>query len=91
MKHTPTPWTLEGRNILGAAHDGSMRCIAPVSGQSPANADANAAHIVRCVNAHDALVESLSGLIEWMEQHHPTAASNISKARAALALAKVQS
>ncbi len=41
--HTPGPWTLEGRMVLGRAFDGSEKAIVEcVRGGSPDEADANA-------------------------------------------------
>lgn len=68
-KHTPTPWasddyviySLNGEHI--AHTDNTMR--------SPDEDDANAAHIVKCVNMHDELVEVLNlacqDLADWIE------------------------
>ena len=65
-KHTETPWKL-GHNhndifdvdnhVIGTTY------IREVLGEC----QANAAHIVRCVNAHDALVAALQAVIEDLE------------------------
>ena len=55
-------------------------------------ADLDAAHIVRCVNAHDELVAALSDILEYAEQRFPdqdwTRADLARIARAALARVK---
>ena len=58
--HTPTPWAL---------HRDAMRIIGnagPAHGIAVANTfDADdAAHIVRCVNSHDALIAALRSICE---------------------------
>jgi len=58
-KHTPTPWTVQQSDHVGGL------LIKPVPGQVVAQCDegsemeANAAFIVRAVNAHDDLVAAL--------------------------------
>ena len=42
--------------------------IAEADPQGEAQALATAAHIVKCVNAHDELVETLRGACEWIEE-----------------------
>ena len=58
-KHTATPWSVDpenARKVIGA--DGSF--VADCNGLADEDCDAaNAAHIVRCVNSHDALVSAL--------------------------------
>ena len=58
-KHTPTPWKV---NRLADGHidiDGiGQNALAHLQ----TNQEANAAHIVKCVNAHDALREALERL-----------------------------
>lgn len=49
--HTPTPWTVSGDYIQGIG----QICLSETAEEDVANA----AHIVRCVNAHDALVAAL--------------------------------
>ena len=52
--HTKTPYKSDGRYIYAAA-DGAH--IAECGGKE------DAAHIVRCVNAHDVLVSALRGML----------------------------
>ena len=65
--HTPTPWGvwpgLNGEAPIQMITDNALaRHIAyMVEG---AHAEANAARIVRCVNAHDELLEALKGLVQ---------------------------
>ncbi len=57
-KHTPTPW----KTIPRA--NGSLDILGGEIGYWLATAtEHNAAHIVRCVNAHAALVDALRGLM----------------------------
>ena len=66
-QHTAGLWEHENRvgRISGAQFDRYYVCInaewslvAQVFSDTPARAIADAAHIVRCVNSHDALVEA---------------------------------
>jgi hypothetical protein len=65
MQHTPTPWkvyrTTDGNSVLGIGDKDGVGITDPrfALWGDPAEAAANAAHIVRCVNAHDALVAVL--------------------------------
>lgn len=64
MSHTPTPWKLiNEKTIVGLDHP-RQGYVADVNlhrsnDQQEPDGDANAAHIVRCVNSHDALIEAL--------------------------------
>lgn len=67
-KHTPAPWRVEKfymkDPIVITSHNGDI-CL---SSQSDDMDDvANAEHIVRCVNSHDALVEALKDAMEQLE------------------------
>jgi hypothetical protein len=72
-------------------HGAVQTPVAEVEGSGP-TASANAAHIVKCVNAHDALVAALAALIDdsWSDISNqpcvPTKAT-LKVARAALAKA----
>jgi hypothetical protein len=58
--HTPTPWIVNGKSIeYGEGLSGGLvaACVEDVFGNSIDDADM--AHIVRCVNAHDDLVAAL--------------------------------
>lgn len=68
QKHTPTPWTFKqdpktgdcgitavGVGILAETYAEIRRAHEYATGES----HANAAHIVKCVNMHDELVEAL--------------------------------
>lgn len=78
-KHTHTPWLLGGKDGDGTGADGFIYCdnkmgsaVAATSGEADFNYGtlpreeeiANAAHIVKCVNLHDELVEALAGMVE---------------------------
>jgi hypothetical protein len=100
-EHTPTPWKLHAPRSVNYPNDGppyghsiyaENRSIAnPVSndGVSP-----DAAFIVKAVNSHDALVDTLKFLLETLEMYciqrgtdisSPTPESAIGRARAVLA------
>lgn len=104
--HTPTPWSLSDlsqgngrllRETLRIYGDGKhIATITPntanaLTPDSDAEARANAAAIVRAVNAHDALVDALkANIAQWeswkaFEGEEPAC---ITQARAALAKAK---
>lgn len=103
MIHTPGPWTVsaDGCGIenaeehIGACNATYMR-ENPLPGQTIGIAGSshlknfpNAAHIVRCVNAHDDLVAALRELCADKYLADPINSERMAKARAALA--KVQS
>jgi len=102
-KHTPTPWhvgELNGSGIQICHSDNSPGAISKNLASVTARqtwlkeAEANAKHIVLCVNSHDALVKALADMVELREL---TMASRVSPdkpelqvveaARAALAAA----
>lgn len=59
-KHTPTPWKAEGGYIFAGEGDEILVCIqSTINDELVADAEANAARIVKCVNLHDELVECL--------------------------------
>jgi hypothetical protein len=55
QSHTPTPWAIDGFNGDNLIYHGNERVCVEI-------ADANAEHIVRCVNSYDRLVAALRGL-----------------------------
>lgn len=62
-KHTPTPWAMDDTRLLirSGGHlvaEAFRDCLKSIADRE-AEAQANAAMIVRAVNAHDALVEAL--------------------------------
>lgn len=69
---TPLPWSAAkfddeaGWCIIG--REGDER-IADVDGNQLDQAEANAAHIVLCVNSHDKLVDALKGLLAHDLEH----------------------
>lgn len=64
VKHSPTPWVFEDEYVRDCGGD----IVADVYVQPTADAgesmEANAEHIVRCVNLHDELVEAMELVIE---------------------------
>ena len=61
VKHTPTPWVLgpNGLDIRDGKHEDKIVTVDYVDHIASEQQEANAAHIVKCVNAHDGLVEAL--------------------------------
>ena len=100
--HTPAPWYADTElatcAVLPAGTDDWRFAVAVCqppnyhpSGIAAANAEsrANAAHIVRCVNAHDELVAALQRCATALALYgQPSAEGAVKQARAALA--KVQ-
>jgi hypothetical protein len=71
MKHTPTPWHVGSKvpNYIYARDGLDIIAQCDSANESTrAEENANAAHIVRCVNAHDALIAALEGAIIAMER-----------------------
>lgn len=77
VSRTPTPWIASGCHV-SSANEPRSHILSSMPGL-PEGA-ANAAHICRCVNAHDELVEALQsviatckeGVIERRETGKPT-------------------
>ncbi len=76
MKHAPLPWKANraGKGSYVQTDDGVFKVVAQTytgCDVGVAEADANARHIVRCVNAHERLVlllqSALAELEEWMD------------------------
>lgn len=60
--HTPTPWHAAGVTVYAPAGHTARATVADTTccgSMTRAEDEANAAHIVRCVNAHDELVAAL--------------------------------
>jgi hypothetical protein len=97
--HTPTPWRVSngttGRyrsptTTIAVDHaSGVEQTVATMAGISASKADA--AHIVRCVNSHDALVAALRALLdENTGGSHGLPAYHADVIAARAALAKVE-
>lgn len=99
--HTPTPWrvykdidprTYLHTKFVGVAGPLKTVQVALCGKLSNTEAEANAAHIVRCVNSHAALVEALRMCVAaWQQEGEPSAIGYelaIAKAEAALAQAE---
>lgn len=96
-KHSPTPWKVV-TDRMGTFVEapslmiGSLQApstVARVDYGSPLTYPENAAHIVRCVNAHDALVAALETCIDGLLHFVDDDGNNcIQDARAALASAR---
>lgn len=68
-QHTPTPWHYNGgkKIYIYSSHRNGAYCAeintTSDNGDKIRDAEANAAHIVKCVNLHDELVEALDFMI----------------------------
>lgn len=74
-KHTPTPWAYKSNGSyfdVGIQNDSEVLPIYPLSIIGvPLSQEANARHIVKCVNAHDRLVALLKELHEALIEEYP--------------------
>lgn len=76
-KHTPTPWALNTDDIPPTIYaEVNQHCIAILDDSSGAykfddvaTCEANAEHIVRCVNSHEALVKALETVKQYAGAH----------------------
>src|SRR3974390_1068558 len=59
-KHTPGPWRIEDHSDVTDSDESLVTHGVGIADE----ADANPAHIVRCVNAHDELVAALDMLMD---------------------------
>lgn len=104
-EHTPTPWRVGEREAGDLVILAGERRIARMAFDlyvSTFAADANAALIVRAVNAHEALLSALRNLIDGIYSHQRahkcpgfdcatcTPGGHIAEAEAALALATTE-
>lgn len=74
MTHTPTPWEFQEFEIVHEIQKGLVQSVPIYTNRiagtlNPCSDDwdtaqANAAHIVKCVNAHEALVKALKEALE---------------------------
>lgn len=97
-KHTPTPWEISRSKYKGQEHLGLRNVdslteavwrVDSGAGLNPARDEANAAFIVRAVNAHDELVEALSDIVHSVGGDTGFARQQrMKKARAAIAKAE---
>jgi hypothetical protein len=71
-KHTPTPWGFiyDGSSewSIGPADDPQSNPVMTIWSKDDDKARANAAHIVKCVNEREELVEALSILLKEYRQ-----------------------
>jgi hypothetical protein len=88
-KHTPTPWKVMRRDSGWDIKAGS-REVAVVFSRGDDVQQANAAHIVRCVNSHEALVQALVELDSNLENHQESEYARYQRRTIRAALAKVQ-
>lgn len=90
--HTPTPWRVDPKRALRvvAGEDDTVATTGQ-QGNMRDQWEANAAHIVLCVNSHDALVEALTKILNCPGDVNIQPALNYIRetARAALAKARV--
>jgi hypothetical protein len=77
------------RGFLGVHEDDGHKCVAEARGDTPEESFANAALIVKAVNAFDPLVSALERLIDNVETgSYESTGQAVEEARAALSLAK---
>jgi hypothetical protein len=91
--HSPTPWSV-GKYVPELVRDAKDNGVASCARLGDGNEEANAAHIVRCVNAHDALVAALKECFGYVKSDYEgrhgyigDAAHVVTRADAALKLA----
>lgn len=97
---TPLPWAVSKGRPRRVTANGVLICNATLRnmgtpaqnkyGKSEADAEANAAFIVRACNNHDTLLEALVHMTDFIEQNHNPLAVlpyNIGPARAAITAA----
>jgi hypothetical protein len=66
-QHTATPWRIGFDNANNILVDAGGIYIASTEGYNiNANSEANAAHIVKCVNTHDALISTLEAVKNYL-------------------------
>jgi len=65
MKHTKPPYAVDGSRLYPLIlTDDKKNLVAKIYGDDGKSADATAAYIVQCVNAHDDLVKALEKSID---------------------------
>lgn len=95
--HTPTPWSLNlwtvGRVTIHSNAQGDMQVCEMSQVHGPGTQTANAAFIVRAVNAHETLINTLSqckGYFDMQMKHLPTEATKIMLNDIVQAIAKAE-
>ena len=68
--HTPTPWRVDGADIVSPSECAVVATVQWCGEGRDGESDANAAHIVRCVNAYDDLVAALTAAQEFLQTCH---------------------
>lgn len=68
VKHTPTPWKVYQCGGVQIGQEGTGEAICSMWGDKH-EGEANAAHIVKCVNMHDELVGALKECAEAFNLH----------------------
>lgn len=93
-EHSPLPWHTKGRTVCCTEKGSIASCLVGrqemddgFSLTTEADAEANAALIVKCVNTHDALVEALAVFVACYDADAGLYQA-VRQARAALAAAK---
>ncbi|HYD06525.1 MAG TPA: hypothetical protein VEC60_12410 [Reyranella sp.] len=86
VKHTPTPWVRSG-NLLHVGTSTRAKNRIAATFRYDDNADANAAFIVKAVNAHDELVAALTRIRDF-DRDVTGGPEMVAIARAALAKAE---
>jgi hypothetical protein len=73
-KHTPLPWHADGPEVMGLDGNGDYADHVATAwnapgGPEPEGAVANAALIVRAVNAHADLLSACEAVLDWIWPH----------------------
>jgi hypothetical protein len=85
--HTPTPWKQLNKGMVATSDESAVVGTFHNANGGPDNA----AHIVRCVNAHDELVAALASIENWATHAAEGTLLRTIYDEARAALAKVQS
>jgi hypothetical protein len=97
-RHTPTPWSLNEQTVKSPPYELTVAFCGGAAGCSGTDgriitrqeAEANAALIVRAVNAHDDLVAALRNLISMADFFMTDAPQRVAIEEAQAALAKAE-
>lgn len=84
MNHTPTPWTYVapeqrnwfGHEIYGPEKQKVCETNRGMGADQEARAKADAEHILKCVNMHDALMELVIDTVRMLADHPEAAIGN---------------
>lgn len=90
-QHTRGTWVTTKKfeiGVISREDDQSNGMVIPFADVFGDNREANAAHIVKCVNAYDELVAALEAMVVWANGNGATGGYPGTQARAALLAAQ---